>query len=354
MRVDLSPRPLAVISALALACGLAAAWLSAEFLGGLPLGPGDWRLIFWTGIAAASLVLVGGLAAWSAFASWRREKSPGFRWLHAINAFLLPFICVAVYKTILGWAMGSGREAAVYGGLAVLALALAWYLNLAEEDERSREMAALARRLKLRFARGDALGLAERFSSFQPFGLAPGGSIRNVIHGEMQGRRFLAFDYLSPVADDPTVARDPQSGRPGPVHDFRHEMTAAMFSFPDCIFPGCLVAAHEVLGTISRAAPASSIDFESHEFNGHCGVWGLDRQFAYAVVDPRMMEFLLSNSGWAFEIAGPYIMVYNGKRWAVDEFDAAIRALTGFVEQVPGHLWANWRSLSKTAPNSRP
>ncbi len=87
--------------------------------------------------------------------------------------------------------------------------------------------------------------------------------------------------------------------------------------------------------------------FESEEFNRHYGVWASDRKFAYDVVDPRMMEFLLANPGWAFEVAGPDVMVYTGKRWAPGQFGPAIRALTGFVERIPAHVLANWRGLAR-------
>jgi len=352
MSLRFEDRRLSPIAIAAAAGGLAVSVFYVRFLGGLAFCAGEWARICWVGLGSATLLFLCGAGIRGMASSWLRVRSRDFRRLYALNVLL--GLAAAASCVWLLWSLLAGPVdgAACAGGILLLMLGALLFLNHAAEDDRRRQMAGLARGLGLAFKPRDSLGVGNRLLAFRPFGPAPGSEVRNLIHGVLDRRAFLAFDCLLPSGErdrsgavlDPSLAGPP---RPGPANDFAGEMTVAAFQLQECRMPGCLAISRELLGTLSRAVERGEISFESEEFNRHYGVWASDRKFAYDVVDPRMMEFLLANPGWAFEVAGPDVMVYTGKRWAPEQFGPAIRALTGFVERIPAHVLANGRGLAR-------
>ena len=345
MRISLRSPTVWIVGTLAGACGLAMAGTMVALLGGLDQCRGSWGAICGSFLSLAVPLFVLGMAAWSRLAAWGRKGSPPFRWLYAGNVLFAMAIAPAAIWSI--WKLGAGPDWTLAASipLTLLLTAMAWFVNSSVEKDRCSEMARWARRHGLGFNAEDAPGLGQRFLWSKPFGPSPGGAACNVIHGVIGAWGIILFDYRR----TPEAAEDraPVGAGAGPLDDMSGEMSVVMVSFREHRFPGCVVASKDALGPISRTVMLENIDLESDEFNRHYGVWASDRKFAYDVVDPRMMEFLLANPGWAFEVAGPDVMVYTGKRWAPGQFGPAIRALTGFVERIPAHVLANWCGLAR-------
>lgn len=81
------------------------------------------------------------------------------------------------------------------------------------------------------------------------------------------------------------------------------------------------------------------IDFESVEFSKAYHVSSEDKRFAYDLIDPRMMEFIMSTSPPAFEIEGELICISDGKgRWDAEAFDRQLDWADGFLGHWPRHL----------------
>ena len=81
------------------------------------------------------------------------------------------------------------------------------------------------------------------------------------------------------------------------------------------------------------------IDFESEEFSRTFWVKSQDKRFAFDVIHPLMMEFLLDGSPPQVEITGDVCLLTEGRRpWDPLQFQGAIRWFEAFLERWPDHL----------------
>ncbi|MDG2021103.1 MAG: hypothetical protein P8J59_04050, partial [Phycisphaerales bacterium] len=63
------------------------------------------------------------------------------------------------------------------------------------------------------------------------------------------------------------------------------------------------------------------------------------KRFAYDLIDPRMMEFIMSTSPPAFEIDGELICISDGKRrWDIEGFGRHFDWARDFLNHWPRHL----------------
>lgn len=89
---------------------------------------------------------------------------------------------------------------------------------------------------------------------------------------------------------------------------------------------------------IDRAADkvvSTDIDFESEVFNRRYRVHGADREYAYELLDARMIDLLLSTPGpQSYEVGGRWVAAYC-RRLPVQDFPILLDAAVGFVEHVP-------------------
>jgi hypothetical protein len=81
------------------------------------------------------------------------------------------------------------------------------------------------------------------------------------------------------------------------------------------------------------------IDFESNEFSERFHVKSGDKRFAYAVIQPRMMEFLLSGQTPAIDFRRGYCLFQGGGgHWSAAEFAGTTDWAIEFFEHWPAHV----------------
>lgn len=85
----------------------------------------------------------------------------------------------------------------------------------------------------------------------------------------------------------------------------------------------------------------SGLQFESSAFNSRYRVRAASRKFAYDVLHPRMMEWLLSQDCPQFNFVGNGRIRVKGQRWDVAELDHNARQLRDFFARVPDFVWQN-------------
>jgi hypothetical protein len=92
----------------------------------------------------------------------------------------------------------------------------------------------------------------------------------------------------------------------------------------------------KVLGAIGF----DDIDFESEEFSRRFHVQCGDKRLAYAVVHPRMMEFLLHADPPKIDITDGECLLYvsDRRRWKPDQFRRHLAWARQFFELWPEHL----------------
>ncbi|MCA9241641.1 MAG: hypothetical protein KDA37_15630 [Planctomycetales bacterium] len=80
------------------------------------------------------------------------------------------------------------------------------------------------------------------------------------------------------------------------------------------------------------------IDFESKEFSDRFHVKCKDKRFAYDLMHPRMMEFLMHGPKSNIEIDGRSLCVTDGAVWKPEQFERYAEWARRFFELWPRHL----------------
>jgi hypothetical protein len=103
--------------------------------------------------------------------------------------------------------------------------------------------------------------------------------------------------------------------------------------------PDLLIRREGIFDKLKGAIGFDDIDFESAEFSKKFYVMSPDKKFAYDVVHPRMMEFLLDSKAPAVDIENGRCCVTNGRsRWKPEEFRPMLNWLKQFFDRWPDHL----------------
>jgi hypothetical protein len=182
---------------------------------------------------------------------------------------------------------------------------------------RRRAMAAEAGRLGLAFSGKDPFGVLE-----MPFALIRRSrmtfhEVENVLWGHWRDLEVRVFDYAYQESEDEW-------------RRFTGVMTAIAEGWPTLVIePGHLATspAH-LLGL-------GGIEFESERFNRTFRVRCADPRFANALIDARMMEWLLGlPAGWGFEVSVPWILGYR-EQPEPREIESVLATLESFVRRIP-------------------
>lgn len=102
---------------------------------------------------------------------------------------------------------------------------------------------------------------------------------------------------------------------------------------------------------IAAAVGFDDIDFESAEFSRRFHVSSNDRRFAYDLLHPRAMEYLLGRPQWCWEFDGRVIALYRSGHLEAETVRPAIDAAAGFIPLIPRHIWSD-RGLTSTGAAS--
>lgn len=143
---------------------------------------------------------------------------------------------------------------------------------------------ALAGNLGLQYAKGDPLRLLDL--GHRLFEKGDRRRIDTTVHGEMGGRQIALCDYVYTE-----VTRDSQGN--STQHDYRMSLCARRLAQP---LPWIEVTP-ESLGRrfLNVVGVGNDVQYESDEFNREFQVLASDRDYAFTVIDPGMIEWLLAN-----------------------------------------------------------
>ncbi len=208
----------------------------------------------------------------------------------------------------------------VIGG--ALLVGLIAYLGYQAKQRRRAGFARMAVQLGLTYSPEDPFGLlGYPFSLFQR---GDGRGIENVLHGMWQESNVIAFDYwyYEETSDGKTTSR-------------------SYYRFDCAIVPieaDCARLTIDQETFFSKMAGALSfrdLQFESEAFNDGFKVESDDARFATALIDARMMQWLLANgTGYGFELIGNRLLV-AGPKVDPDALVPLLGVSRGFVQHVP-------------------
>jgi hypothetical protein len=214
--------------------------------------------------------------------------------------------------------------------LILVAVAVAAFWIYQKERERREELQYLAMQLELDF------DPAHDRSHHRRYGHAVFG----------RGRKRVASNTLRGVR--------PMAGHPVRVKmgDYRyttgsgknaqtHKLSYAIFHLPYVGTPDLLVRREHLGDKLKGGLGFDDIDFESEEFSRQFWVTSSDRKYAYDVLHPRMMRFLLDGSRPHVEIVRDACLVLEGRRrWTPEQFAGWVAWAEEFLSLWPEHLTA--------------
>jgi hypothetical protein len=159
------------------------------------------------------------------------------------------------------------------------------------EDERRRELASLARKLRLEFNFKSDFDLPKRFSFLT--WLKPGliNYAYNIFHGYYRSEYLVTiFDYT--------------------FSDGKYDYYWSAFVLEmKTHFPDMIISHENRESRLAEALGKSHISFQSAEFSRAFRVRCQDKKFAFDICHPQMMEFLLANQDLTIEIRGNALAV---------------------------------------------
>ena len=124
-------------------------------------------------------------------------------------------------------------------------------------------------------------------------------------------------------------------------------------------FPHLAIRPEGVFDRIAGFVGFDDIDFESEAFSKRFHVKSADKQFAYAVVHPQVMEWMLAPGPaqtFAAELNGPLFIMAPGSDHSTEGCQTVWTLAAGFVNRIPPFVWQDYgRAAGPVAlPDARP
>lgn len=235
------------------------------------------------------------------------------------------------------WAQAHNPSPGLYDGLVALLVGLLIVLLMASPYLAAQAVVsyvrskALRRRRKLAdWAAAHQLGfderkdsdLSERFPGMYCLRMALGPFALNVMQGRWGGRAVLAFDYCYPAFQ-----------RSRRTCDF-----SAVIAPSDAALQQLFIRPKRFSDTTSDIFGVGDIEFESAEFNRKFCVRAAGKRWAYDVIHPRMMEFLLAAPLFTIQLGAGGVICYRDTLFRPADFEDACRLACGIMDRLPPYV----------------
>lgn len=206
----------------------------------------------------------------------------------------------------------------VFAAIVAVGIWWGWYAK----KKRREALAGVAASLGLTYEQQDPYGLGGL--PFELMQRGDGQGTENVLDGTWQDMPMKEFDYWYY-----TESSDGKGNTSKTYHHFSCALTeVSIDSTP-------LTISHEnVLTRIGDHLGFDDIQFESEDFNRAYRVKCEDQKFATDLIDARMMQWLLPQEGWGFELTGPYLLAYCD-RLSPTELIPLLGTLKAFRDHIP-------------------
>jgi hypothetical protein len=234
---------------------------------------------------------------------------------------ILGVVFGACWVLVLAAGSESERHDASAGMVAILfiggLLLAGWRLKVLPRRDFHR---AQARELRLRSAPGDPLHFLDR-GFLLVRRVASVRDVENTSWGTWRGRDIAVFDYWLARTSEPSVG------------DYEY-FTCVVTPVPET-WPRLSISPERLETRLADALGMHDVDFELETFNRSFDVRTANQRFASAVIDARMMEWLLRAPRHAgFEILDGSLLCHVDRGIDLD-IHASLDTLDGFLQRIP-------------------
>lgn len=203
--------------------------------------------------------------------------------------------------------------------LVVGTIAIGGYIT---QQRRQEEMSALAKELGFTFD-DTPDNVHTFFEGFEPFEKGSGRRSFNLLQGTIDGIGWQVFDYRYTT---------------GSGDDQRTHRWGIVAATVPMSFPKLTLRPEGIFDRLAAMAGFDDLNFESEEFSRLYHVRCDDRQFAYNLIDPGLMEYLLSMKPRLWQMRGNRVILVKMGYGTPGEIRASIRAIQGMVDRIPTYL----------------
>ncbi len=194
-----------------------------------------------------------------------------------------------------------------------------------QERRRHAGFLAFAKQHELEYSRDDPFGLVN--GDFALFRRGDERMCTNVLSGEWKGLplRYADYEYWIRGQRSKTAYR-----------------SIVLFDLPIDV-PRTSIRRENILTRAADLAGFPDIDFESEEFNREYRISSEDPEFARALVDARMMRWLLDEAKRSvFELRGSTILAYYLLFTDPSDLDWFLDRAVGFRDHIPRMVWSGY------------
>lgn len=214
----------------------------------------------------------------------------------------------------------------------------AYYSHLAAKKRRD-ALAALAAQNGWRFVPDRDSEHDDRFRHFKIFRKGTGRYAYNSLYGQVEIDE-VAYPFKTGDFHYETTSTNSK----GQTTTHHHHFSYLLVDVPYPGAPELSIRPEGFLDKLSGFFGFDDIDFESAEFSSRFHVKSSDKRFAYDVVHPRMMEFLLATLGPTLSISQGHCCITQGQTWKPEEFGHYLEWTRTFFDRWPRHVTADLES----------
>ena len=168
----------------------------------------------------------------------------------------------------------------------------------------------------------------ERYTAFDCLRQGSNRYGYNIIRGERHGRGFDAFDYHYE-----TYSTDKKGRRQTHHHHF-----SAVILETQLPMKPLFIRSEGFFDKVTEFFGYDDIDFESAEFSRSFYVKSPDKKWAFDVIHQATMEFMLASPRYTLQFVGPYVIVFTGRRFDIEQFTGAMDLAGGILDRLPEYL----------------
>ncbi len=118
-----------------------------------------------------------------------------------------------------------------------------------------------------------------------------------------------------------------------------HRFSYLILQLPYVRLSDLLIRREGMFDAVKNLFGFDDIDFESAEFSRRFFVKSSDKRFAYDVIHPGMMEFLLASDAPTVDVERGRCCLSDGRRtWTPERYQATLAWASRFFELWPNHL----------------
>ncbi len=217
--------------------------------------------------------------------------------------------------------------------IVIAAVAVGIYYSYLAAKKRREALIALATELGFTFDPGKDRSHDDLYAHFEIFRKGHSRTAYNTLRGEttIDDRQY------SIKMGDFTYKVTQSSGKSSSTTTYN--FSYLIVHLPFARIPDVLIRPENFFDKIAGAFGFDDIDFESIEFSKRFLVKSKDNRFAYDLIHPRMMEFLLASKPPCIDLENGRCCLADGsRRWTPEQFKSFIQFMAQFIDLWPDHL----------------